>query len=64
MILKLVMWLIGRMSVAEKKAIALGVLQEVVQSKTSTIDPGFAEAVMAQVVRSKGNKVTAYLVGE
>ena len=64
MIYKLVMWLIGRMSVGEKKAIVLGVLQEVVHSKTSTIDPEFAEAVMVQVVKSRGNNVTAYLVKE
>lgn len=64
MIYKLVLWLMKFVSDNEKKAIVLMLLQDTVQSKTNSIDPGFAELVMRQVVKSRGNKVAAYIVKE
>lgn len=64
MLFKLAMWLVVRLSFGEKKALVLTILESVLRSRTSSLDKEFAEAVMAMIVQSKGNAVTAYLVKE
>lgn len=59
---KIVSWALQKLLPAEKKAIVLQLLTELVDSKTHNIDKQFAEVIMTKVVKSQGNSITAYVL--
>jgi hypothetical protein len=59
---KVVKWLVKWLSRGEQKALVLDVLFDLVNSRDSQIDKVFGEQVVATVVKSTGNNITAFIV--
>jgi hypothetical protein len=60
--LKIILWVIRKLGRAKQKAIVLSVLEDLVNSKDSQIDKAFGELVVATVIKSTGNNITAFIV--
>ena len=62
MIKRLVRWLIKKLTHGNQKTIIIAVLQDIVNSKTSSIDNKTAEIIISLAVKSAGNKVTSFTI--
>ena len=57
-----VVWCIRKMSRANQKAVLIELLDEIVESRDATIDKQLGELIIAKVVKSTGNDITAFIV--
>jgi hypothetical protein len=60
--LKLILWLLSLCSPAEKKVVLLKTLDDILESKTTTVDKQLGELVVSKVIKSTGNNITAFIV--
>lgn len=59
--MKLLYWIVSKLTRAKQKAIVLYILKDIVGSKDSSVDESFASAIVDIVAKSNGNKVTAFI---
>lgn len=59
--MKLLYWIINKLSRAKQKAIVIYLLNDIVNSSDSSIDDNFANFIVNTVAKSNGNKVTAFI---
>jgi len=55
-------WLLKRLSWRYKKKIVLFLLQDMLDSKTSSIDNKTAERIITLAIKSRGNKITSFII--
>lgn len=56
------MKLAGMLPMSWKKAILLRLLDDILDSKTHSIDKQLGELIVAKVIKSTGNNITAFIV--
>ena len=62
MIRKLIIWMIGMLSNADKLVLADILLTDVLKSKDATITNEYAERIITTVIKSQGNKIQEFIV--
>lgn len=58
----IVVWMIRLLSRSKQKAVLLTLLDEIVESRDATIDKQLGEMIVAKVIKSTGNDITAFVV--
>lgn len=58
----IVVWMIRLLSRSKQKAVLLTLLDEIVDSRDATIDKHLGEMIVAKVIKSTGNDITAFVV--
>lgn len=54
--------IIATMSDAEKKAVIIALVMDIVEGTTSSIDKEMGELLLTEVIKSTGNNITAFIV--
>jgi len=58
----MIKWFLKRLSWKTKKILTLFLLEDILKSKTSSIDNATAEKIITMAVKSRGNKVTGFTI--
>lgn len=59
---KLILWMIGMTSPATKKMILIRILDDILDSRSASIDKQLGEMIVSKVIKSTGNDITAFVV--
>ena len=58
----MIKWMINRLGYQAKKSLALYILEDILNSSDSNIDNKVAEQIITTVIKSKGNKVSSFIL--